>query len=385
MEIQKTKTGSITLSGRIDSANAAEAEEQIMKICEEGPIVLDAEQLQYISSAGLRILMKLKKKFGDVTVVNVTTDVYEILNVTGFTEILKVEKAFRRMEIAGAEMIGSGSNGEVYRINADTILKVYKEKVPLEDIRREMEFAKKAFVFGIPTAIPFDVVLTENNSYGAVFELIGAQSMRKLLNDRPEDLRALTEKSTAVLREIHAIEKPKGTFPSALEECRGFCQNVKPIMDQQYFEKLEHVIAGIPESCHLLHCDYQPNNIMFFENEEVTLIDMDTLCQGHPVFEMAYMFSALVGYGLAAGRAAIDNFMGIKMELTTDLFNTTWAIYYDNREEEREATLKTARVLGFLRILNHMKISYEKKQDEVSRVKMQNALECLQQTLSEGC
>ena len=53
-------------------------------------------------------------------------------------------------------MLGEGANGKVYRYDSDTIVKVYKDSVSLEDIKRERELARTAFILGIPTAIPYD-------------------------------------------------------------------------------------------------------------------------------------------------------------------------------------------------------------------------------------
>ena len=76
------------IKGKIDTSNAAEFEKEIMK---ELPKEIDASQLNYISSAGLRVLLKLTKAVGDVTVNNVSSDVYEIFDVTGFSDILTIE------------------------------------------------------------------------------------------------------------------------------------------------------------------------------------------------------------------------------------------------------------------------------------------------------
>ena len=99
------------IKGKIDSTNAAEFEKELMAA---KPTELDASQLEYISSAGLRVLLKLAKTVGDVTVENVSSEVYEIFDVTGFTEILNIKKAFREIDIAGKEKIGQGGNGTVY-------------------------------------------------------------------------------------------------------------------------------------------------------------------------------------------------------------------------------------------------------------------------------
>ena len=108
----------IALQGQIDTANAATVEESIKNLLEGQEVtllVLDAQNLRYISSAGLRVLLRLLKSGKKLKMVNVSPEVYEILEVTGFSEMITVEKAFREVSIEGCEIIGQGSNGIVYR------------------------------------------------------------------------------------------------------------------------------------------------------------------------------------------------------------------------------------------------------------------------------
>ena len=91
------------IKGKIDSTNAPEFEEEIMAAL---PTEIDASELEYISSAGLRVLLKLSKTVGDVTLYNVSVDVYEILDVTGFTSILNVKKALREISVEGKKILG---------------------------------------------------------------------------------------------------------------------------------------------------------------------------------------------------------------------------------------------------------------------------------------
>ena len=78
----------IYLEGRVDSANASAVEAELLEEVNGNPgaaLILDADGLEYISSAGLRVLMKLRKQTGkSLPVVNVSPEVYDILEVTGF-------------------------------------------------------------------------------------------------------------------------------------------------------------------------------------------------------------------------------------------------------------------------------------------------------------
>ena len=89
------------LTGHIDSNNASEVEQTIRAQLPEGcaAAVLDAAELEYISSAGLRVILRLKKNIPDLKIVNVNSDVYEILEMTGFTELMPVEKAYRVVSV----------------------------------------------------------------------------------------------------------------------------------------------------------------------------------------------------------------------------------------------------------------------------------------------
>ena len=204
----------ISLSGRIDSNNAAETEQQLRaQLTQPGaPLVLDAAGLQYISSAGLRVILRLKKSNPELSIVNVNSEVYEILDMTGFTEMMHVEKAYRVVSVAGCEEIGRGANGSIYRIDQDNVVKVYNNADALTDIRHEREVAKLALILGIPTAISYDVVRV-GDSYGSVFEFLNASSFSKILANEPEKLDWCVQEYVKMLKTIHETVVPKGKLP----------------------------------------------------------------------------------------------------------------------------------------------------------------------------
>lgn len=97
----------ITMKGRIDASNVSEFERSLFETIDANPgctPVMEAGELEYISSAGLRVLMKLRKKAGKpIDVQNVSPAVYEILETTGFTELLNVRKRLREISVEGCE------------------------------------------------------------------------------------------------------------------------------------------------------------------------------------------------------------------------------------------------------------------------------------------
>ena len=83
------------LEGRLDTTTAPQLEAEL-KGALDGvkKLVLDFEKLEYISSAGLRVLLatqKVMNQQGEMTLINVSDVIHEIFEVTGFTDILTIE------------------------------------------------------------------------------------------------------------------------------------------------------------------------------------------------------------------------------------------------------------------------------------------------------
>ena len=281
----------IDLTGRIDSNNAAAAEQDIMaQLAGAGsePVVLNAADLEYISSAGLRVILRLKKRFSDVRIVDVSSEVYEILEMTGFTEMMPVEKAYRVVSVEGCEVVGEGFNGKVYRIDQDNVVKVYKNADALDAIRHEREVARLALILGVPTAISYDVVRV-GDSYGSVFEMLNARSFARILAEEPERMDWCVKEYVDLLKKVHSIVVPRGKLPSGKEQALIFVRRVKECLPEGYGDKLERMVQEIPESDHMIHGDYHTKNIVL-SGDEVLLIDMDTLAVGDPIFELEQIF-----------------------------------------------------------------------------------------------
>ena len=287
----------VLLSGRIDSANAAETEQKITAELPSDPtvpIVLDAEKLEYVSSAGLRVILRLKKTHPDLSVVNVSTEVYDVLEMTGFTEMMDVKKAYRVVSVEGCEVIGEGANGKVYRIDGDNVVKTYKNADALSEIQHEREVARLALILGVPTAISYDIVKV-GDSYGSVFELLDAKSFSKILANEPDRFDWCVSEYVRMLKTIHAVAVPEGKLPSIKRKIVAAVGRIVGILPDGLGEKLLKMTEEIPECDRMIHGDYHTKNIVL-AGDEVLVIDMDTLSVGHPIFDLEQMYSAYSGF-----------------------------------------------------------------------------------------
>ena len=98
MTINKTKDGkalTLAVEGRLDTITAPDLEAVLKEELDDvGELTFDFSSLEYISSAGLRVLLSAQKRMnaqGSMKVTGVTEIIMEIFEVTGFSDILTIE------------------------------------------------------------------------------------------------------------------------------------------------------------------------------------------------------------------------------------------------------------------------------------------------------
>ena len=345
----------LCLHGRVDSNNAPAVEQEIQELTASQPhdsVILDLDDLEYTSSAGLRVILRLRKDAPELRIINASSEVYEVFDMTGFTEMIPVEKAYRRISVEGCEVIGAGANGKVYRIDTDTIVKEYFNADALPDIQRERELARRAFVLGVPTAIPYDVVRV-GEGYGSVFELLNAKSLAQLIDAEPENLDKYVEMNVELLKTIHGTLVKPEDMPDMREVAIGWAKFMQNYLPADKGEKLVKLVEAVPVDHHMMHGDYHIKNVMV-QNGEALLIDMDTLCQGHPVFELGSMFNAYLGFS-ELDHSISRSFLGVSHETAEAIWNKSLPLYLGTDDPARITEVENkARIIGYTRLARRL-------------------------------
>lgn len=336
--------------GPIDSTNAEAIQEFVVpQIDTNKEIVFDFEKVNYVSSSGLRFVLKVAKINENFKVINLTPAVYEIFEITGFTSLIHVEKALREISVEGKELIGEGYFGRVYRLDPDTIAKVVYRQANINDIKREVGLSKKAFLAGIPTAIPFDVVKVKEGGYGAVYEMIKSECFNKLFIKHPEDEDKHVALYINLLKKMLSTKMDDPSLPRKIDTAREWIQVLRKydVFDVPTLDKLEKLVNSIPDLDTFIHGDYHIKNIMM-EGDEPLLIDMDTLGCGHPIFEFAAFFLTYIGYPSTCP-GNIEAFLGIPDRVAKRMFyESVDAIYGDRSEEDKKAIMDKITLLGYM-------------------------------------
>ena len=351
----------IIFDGRLDTATSADTNAKICRELEKigtiHSLTCDADRLEYISSSGLRILLSLAKRYKDIRVTNVHSHVYMVLETTGFTKIMSVERAMRSLSVKGCRLIGIGGVGKVYRLDGDTIIKVFREGTTMEEVRREITLSKEAFVLGMPTAISFDIVRVmpspevSSECYGLVYELLKSKTLSTYVKQHPSELDACAKKYADLFGQLHQIEVPEGgNVPSAIERERQQIEHISRYFPKENIDMLLGIIDSIPPGNRLLHLDLQTKNAMMQEDEatldgqgesQLMLIDMGEIGYGHPLLDLGHAYSAMVSLV-----GDYEKIIGMPRELGQRLWNKAIDYYFEGLPEEtvkeRKAQIEVA-------------------------------------------
>ena len=328
----------IAVSGKIDGKNSDEFKEQVKKIRDshpDGDLVLDMDGLEYISSAGLRVILKFSKEEDDrLKLVNVSWDVMEIFSMTGFSEFINITKKMKEISVDSCELLGKGANGEVYRIDDERIVKLFSETASIDVIQRERALSQKAMIYGLPTAISFDIVKC-GNRYGAVFELLNAKTLSTTIKNDPSAFDTYADSYVDLYKKLHSTVVKKEDFPSIKEIYYDYIDDCKDWYTPEQLDTLRKIVDSIPDRDTLIHGDYHANNIMIVDGQ-LLLIDMGDLSFGHPIFD--FLATAATQVNLVKLNPA---FAEVHTNMPVDKITKLWShlidrYFADKSEEQRQ-------------------------------------------------
>ena len=337
------------LGGEINSYNADNIEKEILETLSKekfNQLVLDFSSVTYISSAGLRIMLKLKQQYPNFSIVETSLEVYDIFSMTGFANIMNIKKGLKRVYLSGAEVVGDGYYSTVYRVDKDTIIKVFNRVSDQEQIERELKLAKEAFILGIPTAISFDIVRVDDGKLGVRFEMLDCESLKNMVVKYPDRLPEFLDKYAALLKQMNTTECSNPAIPDMKAHYLRKLEKIKDYLPKEAHAKLVKMFNAIPERKTLIHGDCHFKNIMV-QNGELLLIDMDTLSVGYPIFELAALYAPYVAFNEDEPGNS-ERFFGISDEKAAKLYDELLSRYFDKVDDAIKDKIK---IVGYVHMI----------------------------------
>lgn len=338
----------VSLEGRLDTEASVKFEAELMDLCSNNPhesLVLDAGKLEYVASSGLRTILKLAKTEKNFSIENVSAAVFSVFEMTGFSRIIKIRKALRRIDLEKCEKIGFGGNGAVYRVSEDEIVKVNYNPSTYASLDLELSKAKEAFLLGIPTAISFDMVDCGEGKRGVVYETIKSSTLGETIQNNPERIEELTQMYVEQLNLLHSTHTDNPVFGNAKDNYRKQVEDASKYLTEEEGQMLQQVLDALPEGDRLVHCDAHPKNIMI-QNGEMLWIDMEQMATGHPIYDLISIAVVLNGMRtdeMTIGICGMDN-------ATVGMLKDSFIRKYF-RTEDPEMIGKYASMLDALRLI----------------------------------
>ncbi len=278
----------VALAGRLDHETAPALihllDRQLDGVTD---LVLDFDGLEQVSSVGLRVLLTAQTRMdaaqGSLAVRNVNPAIANVFEITGFSSILDYERRPRSLSVDGLKLIAKGVNGECYKVDEETVLKLYFDHIDESSAAREKRLAKRAFVAGVPTAISYEVVVCGNRR-GVLYEMIKADSLSKYLERNVDRLEDVVDLYVGFCRRIHSITPGTGLFPDAIAIACGHVEACDLFNAGQRSAILDRLHRSERRST-LIHWDLHPGNIMM-QGDVPCLIDMGDMATGTPSFDL---------------------------------------------------------------------------------------------------
>lgn len=274
----------IAINGHIDSSQVTMLQNEIDDAIdthrnEINELILDAENMSFISSLGLRSILQLKKNWSNVQVVNCSADVYNAFKLTGFTRLITITKALP--SINDDQLKPVEDLKDVFRLSEETMVKVFSTDASLEEVEHEVQQSREVFIWGVPTVMTFDIVKVKG-SYGIIFESI----MRKHI-----DAATLGE----LLRSFHQyIIEPDQQIPSAIEREKQTVKAMTTEYGEERVAKMLQALNTIPDASNLLHGNLSLRYIAYSqEGNRPIVVDMSNIAYGNPVIDLTHLYCSL--------------------------------------------------------------------------------------------
>ena len=242
---------------------------------------------------------------------------------------------FKQISMGDVLPFAKGGTGECYRLDEDTILKLYYEGFPEERIVTEKEGARAALIAGVPTAISFQLVQAGNRK-GIIFEMIRGKTLAEMIREDPSRAADMGRTFAGIALTLHRAEVRKANLPPVTQEIRD-AVGMMPYAPEGMKERVLRFLDELDRYRRYVHGDFHPNNVIMTENGPM-LIDMGGFSVGCPLFDLATTYFSLFE-SPEAKQGGRSSFNGLTQEEARAFWQGFWEEYCGGPEDEEEKHL----------------------------------------------
>lgn len=326
----------IVVTGIIDTISSETFGKYVYECHNKYPkskITIDFTKVEMITSACMRYLLKFKKDEINYELVGVKREVYTVLKLSGMSEVLNIEQETISVDTTGCKLLGKGFHSEVYKLNDETIAKVYYDLPDIDMLITERIIAKQAFVKGVPTEISFGLCESDGKA-GLVYELVDAETLLSIFSKDDSSIEKYVKDYVEIVKKINTFDS-EGIIeiPKAKDILGNDVNYLKDYLNINEYQTLSNILNSVEDSNHLLHGDPHPANVML-TNKGMVFIDLSDMRTGNKLFDLVYLNRTLIQF-----QKFPDNYA-----LNKEQCNKLWTLfvneyYKDESNVERELAI----------------------------------------------
>ena len=238
----------------------------------------------------------------------------------------------REINIDRCEIIGRGGQGTIYRLDEETIVKLYDPGYSLEAIEQERAASKSALKLGIPTAFSFGTVKC-GDRYGVVFEMMNSGTLAHAMRTEPEKLPQYVKMYCDLFNELHSIHDPDGIYPKLKDSLHQQADRLgRWGLSGEEIATVHGLVNAIRDTDTILHGDFHPGNLML-HNDELLIIDVPDLKTGSPLYDLYTVMRDLIS-GPQSVPEQCEISQGMPPELCIKVGQMFFSMYYQSADPQ---------------------------------------------------
>jgi uncharacterized protein (TIGR02172 family) len=233
-------------------------------------------------------------------------------------------------------------------------------------IENERKMARTAFIKGIPTAISYDTVRC-GDRYGSVFELLEAKTMNEILVADLSRADELVREYAEFVKLVHHTVMNAGALPSAVNTFADYLEIIRKYISDRCYDRIKTLFEKMPEDHHVVHGDFHMKNIMLTK-EGPMLIDMDTLNEGNPVFDLGSIYCVYREFNRDNPEDSMA-FFGIDDNMARFVWENLMEYYFATSDKAiLSVALEKIRIVSAIRFLFLLATTDQGSEDEVNKM-----------------
>ena len=283
------------------------------------------------------------------------------------------------------EPIGEGGNSRVFRLGGNKVVKVFHKDIPRDMVYYEYDRSCEAYAAGVRCAACYGMVSVDG-CLGIVYEYIGPRDLLSMIACDKAHLRGYIREFARQVRIMHSKSVDTTRFKDAKQVFESFLDRLEGrLCSAGEVARLKRICSVIPDRTTFIHGDCHPGNVMERDGKLI-LIDLSSCAYGHPVFDLAGMYSI---YMMSAQDEGRRKRLVPARDFTAAECCTIWETFLNSYFETKdEAFLHRVQeqVQGFVRVRRLLRTLIVADEDlHLYREAKQAALAYVDQDLNPLC